>query len=53
MAAGDNANQEAGIKDKKYFLPRREIKNYNVLTDWRNFYDKPINDIRKQYDEIR
>ena len=43
-----------GIKDnKKYFLPRGEIKNYNVLIDGRNFYDQPINDIIKQYDEVR
>ena len=54
MVAGDNADDEAGIKDnKKYFLPRGEIKNYNVLIDGRNFYDQPINDLRKQYDEIR
>ena len=52
---GDNpANDTAGIKNKKkYFLPRREIKNYNVLTDGRNFYDQPINDIIKQYHEVR
>ena len=47
-------NDEAGIKsNKKYFLPRGEIKNYNVLIDGRNFYDQPINDIIKQYDEVR
>ena len=54
VAARDDTDQEAGIKDnRKYFLPRGEIKNYNVLIDWRNFYDQPINDIIKQYDEIR
>ena len=48
------ANDEAGIKDnKRYFLPRGEIKNYNVLIDGRSFYDQPINDLIKQYDEIR
>ena len=48
------ANNEAGIKDyRKYFLPRGEIKNYNVLIDGRNFYDQPINDLIKQYDEVR
>ena len=26
---------------------------YNVLIDGRNFYDQPVNDIIKQYDEIR
>ena len=50
----DAANNEAGIKDnKKYFLPRGEINNYNVLIDGRNFYDQPINDLIKQYDEVR
>ena len=48
------ANDEAGMKDnKKYFLPKREIKNYNVLIDGRNFYDQSINDLIKQYDEVR
>ena len=37
----------------KYFLPRVNITNYNVLIDGRNFYDQPINDQIKQYDEIR
>ena len=40
-AAGNNpptVDETAGIKDnKKYFLPRGEIKNYNVLIDGRNF----------------
>ena len=48
------ANDKAGTKDnKKYILPRGKIDNYNVLIDGRNFYDQPINDIEKQYDEIR
>ena len=38
---------------KKYFLPRAKIENYNVQIDGRNFYDQPINDLIKQYDEIR
>ena len=37
----------------KYFLPRVNITNYNILSDGRNFYDQPINDTIKQYDEIR
>ena len=47
-------NNEAGTKDnKKYFLPRAEIKSYNVLIDVRNLYDQPIDDLIKQYDEVR
>ena len=38
---------------KKYFLPRFRIENYNFEIDGRNFYDLPINDLMKQYDEIR
>ena len=34
-------------------MPRVDITNYNVLTDGRNFYDQPINDQIKKYDEIR
>ena len=49
----DGENDEAGIKNNKnYFLPRGEIKNYNILIDGRNFYDQPINDLIKQYDEV-
>ena len=53
--ADDNpADDTAGIKsNKKYFLPRGKIKNYNVLIDGRNFYDQPINDVIKQYDEMK
>ena len=50
----DGENDEAGIKNnKKYFLPRGEIKNCNVLIDRRHFYDQPINDLIKQYDKVR
>ena len=53
VAAGAE-NDERGIKDnKKYFLPRGEIKNYNLLIDERNFHNQPINDLIKQYDEVR
>ena len=38
---------------KKYFLPRIKIENYNIEYDSRNFYDQPINDLIKKYDEIR
>ena len=52
--ASNAADNEAGTKDnKKYFLLRREIKNYNVLIDGRKFNDKPINYLIKQYNEAR
>ena len=38
---------------RKSFLPSVNITNYNVLIDGRKFYDQPINDQTKKYDEIR
>ena len=35
------------------FLPRVKVDNYNIEIDGRNFYDQPINDSIKQYDEVR
>ena len=46
-------NQVSVDSYKKYFLPRVKIDNYNIEIDGRNFYDQPINDSIKQYDEIR
>ena len=37
---------------KKYFLPRVKIENYNIKIDGKDFYDQPVNDSVKQYDEI-
>ena len=48
---GDNVTNENSYR--KYFLPRLRIKNYNIEIDGRNFYDQSINDLIKQYDEIR
>ena len=39
--------------DTKYFLPRVNITNYNVLVDGEKIYDQPIDDLVKQCDEIR
>ena len=50
----EDSDVTPGIKsNKNYFLPMGEIENYNLLIDGRNFYDQSINDIIKQYDEVR
>ena len=38
---------------KKYFLPRVKVDNCNIEIDGRNFYNQPINNSIKQYDEVR
>ena len=50
----ENDNGQVSVDSyKKYFLPRVKIENYSIEIDGRNFYDQPINDSIKQYDEIR
>ena len=57
VLAFGNPNNGAKKVDRnghtKYFLARVNIINYKVLTDSRNFYDQPFNDLAKQYNEIR
>ena len=50
-ARGDNVTNKDSYR--KYFLPRLKIENYNIEIDGRNFYDQSINDLIKQYDEVR
>ena len=41
----NNGNKKVERDSKrKYFLPRVDITNYNVLIDGRNFYYQPMND---------
>ena len=46
-------NQYNRNNRRKYYLPRIDLKEYNVITDGGNFYDNPIkSDIRK-YRELK
>ena len=47
------ANRVTANSHSRYFLPKVKIKNYSIEIDGRNFYDQPINDLIKQYDEVR
>ena len=49
----NTANTVERNSHTKYFLPRVNITNYNVLIDGRNLYDQPIKNMIKQFDEIR
>ena len=50
----ENGNKKVETDShRKYFLPRVDITNDNVLIDGRNFHDQPINDQIKKYDETR
>ena len=38
---------------RRYYLPQGTIKNYNVIINGKNFYNKPIDSDIKQYEDIR
>ena len=37
----------------RYYLPLVEVKDYNVINDGRNFFDKPVKTNQITYDKIR
>ena len=41
------------ISNKRYYNPNVEIKDYNVMTDGKNFFDQPIKNDKVTYDNIR
>ena len=49
----DNVNRVKRDSYRKYYLPRVNINNYNVMINGRNFYDQQIGDEITKYDEIR
>ena len=51
--ANTGDNPVTADSHRRYFPPRIKIENYNIEIDWRNFYDQPVNDSIKQYDEVR
>ena len=46
-------NEDDRISHSTYYLPKVEIKDYNVMIDGRNFFDQPINSMTKTYENIR
>ena len=49
----NSANKVERNSHTKYFRPRVNISNCNILINGRNFYHQPFNDLIKQNDEIR
>ena len=39
--------------NKRYYIRNVEIKDYNVMIDGKNFFDQPINNMIKTYENIR
>ena len=45
-------NENDRTSHSTYYLPKVEIKDYNVMIDGRNFFDQPINSMNKTYENI-
>ena len=46
-------NENDRTSHSAYYLPKVEIKDYNVMTDGKNFFDQPIDSMSKTYENIR
>ena len=46
-------NEDNRKSHSTYYLQKVEIKDYNVMTDGKNFFDQPINSDIKTYKNIR
>ena len=46
-------NENDRTSHSTYYLPKVEIKDYNVVIDGKNFFDQPINSMAKSYKNIR
>ena len=47
------ANENDRKSHSTYYLPKVEIKDYNVMTDGKNVFGQPINSMNKTYENIR
>ena len=45
-------NEDDRTSHSTYYLPKVEIKDYNVMTDGKKFFDHPINNDLKTYGNI-
>ena len=45
-------NDAQRTSNKRYYIPNVEIKDYNVMIDGKIFFDQPINNIIKTYQNI-
>ena len=53
MAYNRAAGQATRNGQRKYYLPRIDLKKYNVIIDGRNFYDNPIESDIEKYRELK
>ena len=47
----DNDN-DWRTSNKRYYIPNVERKDYNVMTDGKNFFDQPVRNDKVTYENI-
>ena len=45
-------NDAQRTSNKRYYIPNVEIKDYNVMTDGKNFFDEPVKNDKVTYENI-
>ena len=53
MAYNSENGQRTRNSQQKYYLPRIDLKEYNIIIDGRNFYDNPIENNIEKYRELK
>ena len=53
LAFEHDNNNDRRISSKRYYIPKVEIKDYNVMTDGKTFFDKPAKNDKVTYENIR
>ena len=51
VSSFENTNDR--ISYRRYFLPQVETKSYNVMIDGWNFFDQPVNNYLRTYDNVQ
>ena len=46
-------NDGQRLRNKRYYIPNAEIKDYNVMIDGKNFFDQPVKNDKVTYENIR
>ena len=46
-------NDDHRIRNKRYYTPNVDIKDYNVMIDGKFFFDQPVRNDKVTYENIR
>ena len=53
LVYSDQDGNAKRFKARRYYLPKGIVKNYNLITNRKSFYDQPYDSDIKRYEEIK